>query len=821
MDSEMKTDSIRQSMVAHLRSSLAKVPETATLNDWFLALALTARSRLMQKWIHSLRNYTEDVGIVAYLSAEYVVGPQLGKMLVDLGMYDDAAEAVKELGLSLSDLLHQEAEPGLGSGGRGRLAACFMDSLATLDVPAIGYGVRYEYGSFRQEIHEGWQVEMTDKWLSYGNPWEVQRPEIAYTIKLGGHTESYYDEHDCFRVRWIPKFALKGVAYDTPVSGYQSGIINLLRLWKAEAIDSFDYESFRTGDYFSALNEKIASESISKILYPDDEPYAGKQLRLAQQYFFVSCALQDMIRMHLLRWRPIHTFSDSFSVHMHDAPSAIAVAEMMRLLVDEHLVSWDKAWYITQNTFSHTNHAMLAEAIEKWPVQLFSGILPRHIEIIYEINRRFLDELWITHPNDAEKLSRLSVIDESDQKYIRLSHLALLGSHAVSAVSRKHAEVLQNRLFSDFHALYPERFFCVMNGVSPRYWVVAANPGLSSLISSIIGDGWIRDLQEIQQLESFAADPSLMKKWREVKRESKILLGSLIRDKTGIAVDPDTLFDVQVKRFHESSRHHLNLLHILTLYCRIKRNPGIDVTPRTCILAGKASPGYFMAQLIVKLIHSAAAVINDDPDVAGRLKIVFFPDLNAKYLHRICPAADLSEQISTAGCEAAGIGGIKLALNGAVTIGSRNGTNIDLASNVGADHVFLFGLSGEEVILMKSHGYHPAEFYRAHADLKEVIDLISSGMFSRQDVTLFKPLIDSLLNRDEYMVLADYQSYLDSHERINATFRDTKQWAKMSIRTVSRMGSFSSDRAIREYREKIWHTAPVQIQQGSIERDST
>lgn len=796
-------------MLDNLRFSLAKVPETATLNDWYTALALTVRSRLMQNWIYSLRVYTEDIAIVGYLSAEYVTAPQLGKILVDLGIYEDAVKAAKDLGLPFSDLLQQEGEAGLGSGSRGRLAACYMDSLATLDIPAIGYGVRYEYGSFRQDIRDGWQVEATDKWLSRGNPWEIQRPEIFYTIKLGGRTESYYDEQDCFRVRWIPKFTVRGVAYDTPISGYKSGVTNLLRLWKADAAESFDFEAFKTGDYFGAVNEKIASESISKILYPEDEPYAGKQLRLAQQYFFVSCALQDMIRLHLLRWRPIHTFADSFSIHLNDASSTIAVAEMMRLLVDEHLVGWDKAWYITQNTFSHTNHAVLIESLEKWPVQIFAGILPRHLEIIYEINRRFLDEMWITYANNADRMSRLSVIDESDQKYVRLPHLAILGSHAVNAVSGKHSDVLRQSLFPDFFSLYPERFFCVTNGVSPRHWMVAANPGLSELITRVIGDGWIRDLREIRQLESFAADPSLSVKWQEVKRENKSRLGSLIKDKTGISVDADSLFDVQVKRIHESSRHHLNLLHILALYCRIKNDPRIEVTPRTFILAGKASPGYYMAHLIVKLIHSVAAVVNDDADVAGRLKVIFFPDMNAKNFHKICPSADLSQQITTAGREASGTGAIKLALNGALTIGSRNGTNIDLESDVGADNVFLFGLTGEDVTAVKSRGYNPMDIYRAHASLREVIDLISAGFFSRQDVTLFKPFIDSLLNRDEYMVLADYQSYCETHDRVSAIYAERKRWTKMSIRTVARMGSFSSDRAIREYCEKIWHVAPL------------
>jgi glycogen phosphorylase len=800
---------IRQAMLENLCFSLAKHPQNATLNDWYLAIASTVRNRMMKQWMGSLQNYTEDIPVVAYVSAEFLMGPQLGNNLVNLGMYDEAFEAVKELGLNLSELLQQEEEPGLGSGGKGRISACYMDSLSTLEIPAIGYGLRYEFGVFRQEIRDGWQVEMTDKWLSSGNPWEIRRPEITYPIRLGGHTESYYDEQDCFRVRWIPKFAVKGTAYDTPISGYKTDMTNLLRLWKAESIEAFDFEAFKIGDYFGAVNEKIASESISKILYPDDEPYAGKQLRLAQQYLLVSCALQDMLRLHLLRWKPIHSFPDSFAVHLNDTPPGIAVAELMRLLVDEHLVSWDKAWYITQNTFSYTNHTMLPEALEKWPIQLFAGILPRHLEIIYEINRRFLDEICLTSPNNNEMVSRLSLIDESDQKYIRMPHLSVLGSHAINGVSKMHSELLKNSLFPDFYAIYPERFFHVTNGVSPRRWIVVSNPGLTELITNTIGDRWISNLQEIQQLESFASDPNLIKKWQTVKRENKCNIASVIHEKTGISVDPDTLFDVQIKRLHESNRQHLNLLHIIRLYSWIKQNPQTEITPRTFIFAGKASPGYFMAHLIVKLIHSVADIVNSDPDVAGRLKIVFFPDLNIKNLQKLCPAADLSEQISTAGREASGTGSMKLSMNGALTIGSLNGTNIEIAADVGNQNSFLFGLTAEKVATMKSQGYRPMDYYRNNADLKGVIDLISSGLFSRDDVTLFKPLIDSLINRDEYMILADYQSYIDCQDRVSAMFRDRKNWTKMSILTVARIGTFSSDRAVREYCEKIWHVAPL------------
>jgi starch phosphorylase len=804
-------DELRQSVLDNLSSRLGKVPDTATRNDWYMALSYAIRDRMMQPWIGTLRNFTEDVTVVVCLSSEFLIGPQLGINLMNLGIHDQVSRAVKELGLDLNQLMEQEEEPGLGNGSLGRLAACYMDSLATLGIPAIGYGVRYEFGSFSQEIRDGWQVEITDKWLRPGNPWEIRRPEVIYNVNLGGRTESYYDERDCFRVRWIPKFAVKGVAHDTPVSGYGVAVTNLLRLWKAEATESFDFEAFNTGDYFGAVNEKIASEAISKILYPDDEPYTGKHLRLAQQYFFVSCALQDMIRLHLLRWKSIHNFSDSFAVQLNDTHSAIAVAEMMRLLVDEHLVNWDKAWYITQNTFSYTNHTILPEALEKWPLPLFAGILPRHLEIIYEINRRFLDEVWLKYPDNNEKPARLSLIDENDQKYVRMEQLAGLGSHVINGVSDTHSELLKTAIYPDLYELYPERFLNITNGVTPRRWILLANPGLAELITDTIGDRWIRQLKEIEQLESFAGEPNLIKRWQHVKLENKRVLAGIINERTGISISPDTLFDVQMKRVHECNRHHLSVLHIITLYNRIKKNPRIDVTPRTFIFGGKSSPGYFIARLIIKLINSVAEAVNDDPDVAGRLKVVFLPDFNVKNGQKIYPAADLSEQVSTAGREASGIGSMKFSMNGALTAGTPNGANIEIREEVGAENFFLFGLTAEGIRNMKSDGYDPMVFYNANPDLKEVVDLISSGFFSQKDPNLFKPLTDSLLGRDEHMVLADYRSYIECQDRISLAFRDRKEWTGMSIRTVARMGRFSSDRAIREYNEQIWHAAPLKI----------
>jgi starch phosphorylase len=807
----LSVEAIKQSVLDNLYFHLAKIPQAATRNDWYMALAYTVRDRMMQRWIKTFQNFTEDLTVVAYLSPEFLMGPQLGINLINVGIYDEVFQAVKGLGLNLQELIEQEEEPGLGNGGLGRLAACYMDSLATLEIPAIGYGVRYEFGIFDQEIRDGYQVEMTNKWLSPGNPWEIPRPEITYNVSLGGHTESYYDEQNCFRVRWIPKFSIKGTAHDTPVAGFGVTTTNLLRLWKSEAVESFDFETFNTGNYFGAVNEKIASESISKILYPDDEPYIGKQLRLAQQYFFVSCALQDMIRMHLLRWKSIHTFPDSFAVQLNDTNSAIAVAELMRLLVDEHLVNWDRAWYITQNTFSYTNHTILPEALEKWPLPLFAGILPRHLEIIYEINRRFLDEIWLKYPDNNDKFNRLSIIDESDQKYVRMAHLASLGSHIINGVSEIHSELLKKTILPDLYEMYPERFHNVTNGVTPRRWIVLSNPMLAELITNTIGDRWISQLREIKQLESFANDPNLIKKWQHVKYENKRDLAGVIHDRTGISINPDTLFDIQMKRIHEYNRHHLSVLHIITVYNRIKKNPRIDITPRTFIFGGKASPGYFTANLIIKLINSVAEVVNNDPDVAGRLKVVFFPNFNVKNGQKVYPAADLSEQISTAGREASGTGNMKFSMNGALTIGTSDGANIEIREEVGAENFFLFGLTSEEICDIKSQGYNPMVYYNANPDLKEVIDLVSSGFFSQKDVNLFKPLVDSLLRRDEHMILADYQSYIECQDRVGMVFKDQKKWTHMSILTVARMGKFSSDRSIREYNEKIWHATPLKI----------
>jgi glycogen phosphorylase len=810
----LSPETIARALLDNLYYVQGKIREVATPHDWYAALAYTVRDRLLKRWTETLHTLLkQDTRVVSYLSAEFLMGPHLGNALVNLGIVEETRQAVAQLGLDLNDLLEQEEEPGLGNGGLGRLAACFLDSLATLEVPAIGYGIRYEFGIFDQLIRDGYQVEITDKWLRYGNPWELARPEIAFDIGLEGHTERYHDPTGHLRVRWVPGRLVKGVAYDTPVLGYRVNTTNLLRLWKAEAAESFDFEAFNVGDYFGAVDEKISSETITKVLYPNDEPYQGKELRLAQQYFFVACSLKDMIRIHLLSGNGMDTFAGAWAVQLNDTHPSIAVAELMRLLVDEHLMEWEQAWEITRSTCAYTNHTLLPEALEKWPLPLFQHVLPRHLEIIYEINRRFLDEVRVRFPGDERRLSRLSLIDEAGEKSVRMAHLACVGSHAINGVAALHSDLLKQTVLRDFYELDPGKFHNVTNGVTPRRWMVLSNPRMAALIAGKIGESWVRNMEgDLRRLEQWSDAPAFQKKWRQVKRDNKADLSGLIKERTGIAVDPDSLFDIQVKRIHEYKRQHLNVLHIVTLYNRLKKNPGADVPPRTFIFGGKAAPGYFMAKLIIKLINSVAEVVNDDPDVAGRLKVVFFPDFNVKNSQYIYPAADLSEQISTAGKEASGTGNMKFTMNGALTIGTLDGANVEILEEVGSENFFLFGHTVEEVMGLKSGGYNPRDYIEFNRDLREAIDQIASGHFSRGDGNLFRPLVDSLLLQDDYLVLADYQSYVACQDRVSEAFRDLKNWTRMSILNTARSGKFSSDRSIREYSDQIWRVKPVQVE---------
>ncbi|MCP3720933.1 glycogen/starch/alpha-glucan phosphorylase [Paraburkholderia sp. CNPSo 3281] len=790
----------------------ARYPDVATTQDWYMALAYSVQGRMLARWAASMNMYAaKDVKVACYLSAEFLIGPQLGNSLLNLDMEAEAREAMRELGQHLDVLLALEEEPGLGNGGLGRLAACYLDSLATLEIPAIGYGIRYEFGIFDQEIRDGWQVECTDKWLQKGNPWEIVRHDVNYYVSFGGHTESATDTEGRLRVRWIPARQVKGVACDMPMQGYRVDTCNMLRLWKSEAVESFDFQDFNAGEYYDAVAEKIVSETLSKVLYPNDEPEAGKRLRLAQQYFFVSCSLQDMLRLLDVKGTSIDHFADFFAVQLNDTHPSIAVAELMRLLIDERLLSWDAAWDITRRTLAYTNHTLMPEALETWGLPLFQSLLPRPLEIIYEINRRFVDEVRRRYPGDEARVGRMSLIDETGDRKVRMAHLATIGSHSVNGVAALHSDLLKRTVLHDFAEMFPERFLNVTNGVTPRRFLMLSNPGLARLLKQTIGDGWTQDLAGLAALAAHADDPAFHDAWRAIRRENKIALALRIRNTTGTEVDPDALFDIQVKRIHEYKRQHLNALYIISLYSRLCRNPNLDTVPRCFIFGGKAAPGYAMAKLIIRLINGIAEVVNNDAALKDRIKVVFYPDFNVKNGHWIYPAADLSEQISTAGKEASGTGNMKFMINGALTIGTLDGANVEIREEVGVENFFLFGLTAQQVEEIKRREYRPSEYAQGNDDLCDALDQIAQGRFSRGDKAMFRPLLDNLIHHDPFLVLADFAAYVACQERVSDAWRDTSQWTRMSIMNTAHSGKFSSDRAIREYCEHVWNTRPVRI----------
>ncbi len=806
-------EELRRAFLDHLFYTQGRFLEVATPNDHLQALAHTLRDRLLHRWVSTVQTYAKtNCRTVCYLSAEYLPGPHLANNLLNLGITENVRQALAQLGLDLEVIMEHEEDPGLGNGGLGRLAACFMDSLATLQIPAMGYGIRYEYGIFDQEIRDGWQVETTDTWLHYGNPWEVRRPNIVYEVGIGGRSEQYVDAHGIARMRWLPNEVFRGIAHDTPILGYGVNTVNLLRLWGAEAAESFDFQAFNQGDYVGAVMRQVRSETISKVLYPNDEADMGKRLRLLQQYFFVSCSLQDMLRIFRTTGQPLEKFHEKYAAQLNDTHPTIAVAELMRLLVDVHHLAWNTAWEVTRKTFAYTNHTLLPEALEKWPLPLFQSLLPRHLEIIYAINSRFMDDMRLRYPFDLERISRLSIIDESGPKYVRMANLACAGSHAINGVAELHTRLLGDTVLKDFHAVWPEKFQNKTNGVTPRRFMMVSNPGLSELLTETLGAGWGKDLYRLREIERYADDEAFQARWRAIKRERKINLGRYVNARLGIELDPASLHDVQVKRIHEYKRQHLNLLHIVTLYNRIKRNPGIDIQPRSFIFGGKAAPGYYMAKLIIKLINSVAEVVNRDHDVAGRIKVVFIPDFNVKIAHHVYPGADLSEQISTAGKEASGTGNMKFSMNGALTIGTLDGANVEIREEVGAENFFLFGLTAAEVERVKAENYQPRAIYHHQEELRAVIDLIGSGLFSHGDGSLFRPLIDSLLNHDDYLLFADYTSYITCQEEVSRSYADERLWTRMSILNVARMGKFSSDRTIEQYCREIWRVQPVPVQ---------
>ena len=787
----------------HLRYSLGRLPRLATSNDWYLAMSLTVRDMLLERWIATLERLHTAPRVVSYLSAEFLVGPHLANHLVNLGLQDAMRAASRELGLDHEAILAAEEEPGLGNGGLGRLAACYLDSLATLQIPAIGYGIRYEFGLFDQEIRDGWQVETTDNWLRHGNPWQLERTEVTFEVGFGGHTGWVDDGKGGLRKHWTPARRVRGMACDTPVSGYGVDHVGLLRLWKAEACSSLDLQAFSAGDYYGAVEQEVASETLSKILYPNDEPAAGKRLRLEQQYFFVSCSLQDMLKINDQRDVPPERLHELFAVQLNDTHPSLAVAELMRLLVDERGMGWDAAWDITRDTLNYTNHTLLPEALETWPVELFQQTLPRHLEIVHEINRRFLEQVRARFPGDEGRVARMSLIGEEGERSVRMAHLATVGSRTVNGVAALHTELLVRDVLHDFHALEPDKFVNVTNGVTPRRWMVLANPDLAALLDEHLGPDWTHLAEvELARLAAFAKDTRVLAEWRRIKQGNKLRLAALLQELCNLDVDPVSIFDVQVKRIHEYKRQQLNALHIIALHERVRA--GRPVAPRTFIFGGKAAPGYHMAKLIIRLIHGVAEALAADPATRDLLRVAFVPNFGVRLGECVYPAADVSEQISTAGKEASGTGNMKFAMNGALTIGTLDGANVEIRDAVGAENFFLFGANVDEVRARKATGYDPRQVYASQPELRNVIDLLAGGRYSRGDRELFRPLIDSLLGKDEYLVLADFESYAACQERVEAAFADRPRWDRMSLLNTAGVGRFSSDRAVREYAERVW-----------------
>ena len=804
-----EAEALWSAVTEKLTTELATFPGVATRNDEYLALAYAVRDRLLHRWVDSARATVDGKHrTVIYLSAEYLIGPQLDANLLALGLQETARAALAANGMKLEELIEHEEEPGLGNGGLGRLAACYMDSLATLDIPAIGYGLRYEFGIFDQDIREGWQVERTDRWLKSGNPWEVQRFGIEHAVGFGGHTEIIGADDGTARVEWKPDRYVNGVPHDVPVAGYGTPTTNFLRLWKAVAAEELDLDAFQVGEYTRAVEAKIRSENLTKVLYPNDTSPAGKQLRLEQQYFFVSCALQDCVRL-LVERAPITTFPDVFAVQLNDTHPALAVPELMRLFVDEHGLEWTVAWDLVKRSLAYTNHTLLPEALETWPLPLVAQVLPRHVEIIFEINRRFLDEVRAKFPGDEARIRRMSLVDENGARAIRMAHLATVASHHVNGVAALHSRLLRETVLRDFAEMWPEKFTNVTNGVTPRRFVALANPRLKDLVTEAIGDGWIKDLDKLSELEKFADDSAFQDKWAAVKQANKAQLSAWLAATHQLSCDPTSMIDAQCKRIHEYKRQHLNLLHAIVLWDRIRRGDGDAVAPRTILFAGKAAPAYRAAKVIIRLAHGVADAIAADPKVRDKLRVVFVPDFNVKTAQRIYPAADLSEQISTAGMEASGTGNMKFALNGALTIGTLDGANVEIREAVGAEHFFLFGLTADEVTALKREGYRPETYLARDPDLTRALELIAGGAFSGGDRATFATFIDDLVHRDPFLVLADFRAYVDCQQRVDLAWHSRTSWLRSSILNSARSGRFSSDRAIREYAEHIWHVKPI------------
>ena len=807
----MDSQSIQLSFANHLEYSLSKDQYTATMRDLYISLALATRDRLIERWIRTQQMYySQDVKRIYYLSAEYLMGRALINNMINLGMYEQTRDAMEALNIDLETVSEEEPDMGLGNGGLGRLAACFLDSMATLELPAHGYGIRYEFGIFDQVIRNLGQAELPDVWLKYGNPWEIARPEYSFAVHFYGEVKQTHLPDGRLKAEWVDTNDVIGIPYDTPIGGYGNNTVNTLRLWSARASNEFDLQYFQGGDYLKAVEEKNLSENISKVLYPNDQVSQGRELRLRQQYFFVSCSIQDIVRRYLIRQKTFDAFPDKVAIQMNDTHPSLAVTELMRLLLDEHDMSWDRAWDITTRTCAYTNHTLLSEALEKWRVSMFGKLLPRHLMIIYEINRRFMRDVSVRYVGDADRLGRMSIIEEGEDQKIRMAHLAIVGSKSVNGVAELHTQLLREKELRDFHEMYPDRFNNKTNGVTPRRWLLAANPELAELITRHIGDKWITDLRQLRKLEPLAQDTEFRDAWQKVKHRNKKRLVELLSDITGVTVLPESIFDIQVKRIHEYKRQVLNILHVVYCWLKIKQSPDFDMFPRTFIFGGKAAPGYFMAKMIIQLICHVAEMLNRDSSVRDKIRVVFLPNYRVSLAEKIFPATDVSEQISTAGYEASGTSNMKFALNGAMTIGTADGANIEIMEAVGRENIFIFGLSADEVARRRST-HSPREYYHKDPLLRQSIDLIREGVFNPENPTLFHPLADALLNEDKFLVLADFKAYHECQMSLNELYQDPEAWTRKAILNVARMGRFSSDRTIWEYNQDIWQARPLTI----------
>ncbi len=787
----------------HLRFSLAANPETASRYDMYNALVLTIRDRLIDRWVETKKKQEEaESKQLYYLSIEYLMGRAIGNNVINLGYEDVLKEAMEKNGIPWKELRALERDEGLGNGGLGRLAACFLDSLATMNYQAIGYGLRYEYGIFRQEIINGYQVEKPDDWLKNGNPWEIKRPDIPCTVQFGGRLE----RDDSGEIRWVATDDIVGIPYDMPVVGYGGKTINTLRLWKARSLEQFNYDRFNRGEYYYSVNKQAKAESLTKILYPDDNLYEGKELRFKQEYFFVSCSIQDIIRRFKGLGLPFTNLPDKAAVQLNDTHPALAVPELMRILVDKEHLTWDVAWSITRKTFSYTNHTLMPEALETWSLSMFENLLPRHLDIIYRINYELIDKISKKYPDDHDKIANISLIGEGGGKHVRMANVSIAGSHRVNGVAELHTKLIKEKLTPDFYHLYPDRFVNMTNGITQRRWLLKANPPLASLITDTIGDKWITDLYELKKLEKYVDDSSFLESLFEVKQKAKMSLQKHCRKSFGIELDPETVFDIHVKRIHEYKRQLLNILHIVYLYNQIRT--GRKIIPRTFIFGGKAAPGYYMAKLIIKLINNVGYVINRNPHVYDSLKVCFLWDYGVSQAEKIIPAADISEQISTAGTEASGTSNMKFMLNGALTVGTLDGANIEIKEEAGSENVFIFGMTAEEVAERKKN-YNPHDLYDSNPVIKETLDLLFKGHFDLNEQGVFEPIKNLLLQQDTYMHLADFDDYIRVHEDVEKAYSDRKKWMKMSLFNIANAGKFSSDRTIREYAEKIWNIKPL------------